>query len=524
MHHEQPLIDTSNPCYSPTGDGSAFLENLALEFSGPPRSRDQYLISFYARLLYPTKKTDKDFFLGWPLKRPDASFVEELLSRSQDSSTVSDSVKCARTALRYSSESSDLRSSPLLSVPAKRSSSLLNNVRSSVKRKRNWSPASEPSSFASLMGPSKRLRSWDIINQSSFEVTKVDDMPDFYLKTGTVSSELEVPELDSTLGSQPASAIRRMIQNSQDGTGKSLSIVDIVSQLDALLPGIKIKEKLLDLDGLSYQGIADVLGADGHFNMNTLPLLCFSDVERLDLTPSLSPENGLNIGGRHMMQVFQTARAFQNLTYLALDSAPLQDRDILCIQNLPKLATLELSSTGIGNEAVFLLVALKPTLTQLYLDDNPMIDNDSIPALTMLNKLTILALYGTSIAMAGLRRLATAIQTRGQDLCLTIPEECTQSLLDMPGKYIIDIQPPLITDPTACAQLTLSALKRNLTEHAVINPNIETTGTKAQLRKALENLLKERRGDLMVKQLAWKDEDDGEEEASEEEYDEDEVF
>ena len=78
---------------------------------------------------------------------------------------------------------------------------------------------------------------------------------------------------------------------------------------------------------------------------------------------------------------------------------------------------------------MFLLVALKPTLSQLYLNQNPAIDDDAIPALIILDRLSVAALSGTSVTMDGMRRLAAAALAREQDLYLTVPDECTQYLI-----------------------------------------------------------------------------------------------
>jgi len=47
----EPIVDARNPCYLPRQPADAFLAGLGL---APPRSRDAYLASFFARLLYPS--------------------------------------------------------------------------------------------------------------------------------------------------------------------------------------------------------------------------------------------------------------------------------------------------------------------------------------------------------------------------------------------------------------------------------------------------------------------------------------
>ena len=195
MSYDQPLVDMSNPCYTPTRDGSAFLQSLALEYAGPPRSRDQYLFSFYARLLYPPTRSENEDFLGWPFKRADASFMEELLAQSQDSRADS-------FGSRAPSEISSFGTLSSADGPSRKRDPWilgLNNMRlrsSSAKRKRDWSFGSDESGFAGLRGPAKHMRSSVSLNQSSFEVTRVDGVPDFYRQSGQTSSELEMPELE----------------------------------------------------------------------------------------------------------------------------------------------------------------------------------------------------------------------------------------------------------------------------------------------------------------------------------------
>jgi hypothetical protein len=71
----------------------------------------------------------------------------------------------------------------------------------------------------------------------------------------------------------------------------------------------------------------------------------------------------------------------------------------------------------------------------------------------------------------------------------------------MHSKYMIKPEAPLIVDPTACVTLSVSALKRNLIEHAVFNPAIIASGTKAELVARLKNILETRQMDMLVKEM-----------------------
>jgi len=70
-------------------------------------------------------------------------------------------------------------------------------------------------------------------------------------------------------------------------------------------------------------------------------------------------------------------------------------------------------------------------------------------------------------------------------------------------KYMINPKAPLIVEPTACPALSISALKRNLAEHAVFNPTILTNGSKAELVARLENILETRKMDILVRDMMW---------------------
>lgn len=81
--------------------------------------------------------------------------------------------------------------------------------------------------------------------------------------------------------------------------------------------------------------------------------------------------------------------------------------------------------------SIFHLVALRQTLTTLVIIGNPKITNDSIPALTLMDKLRVLCLEDTGVTMVGLRRLAAFISDRfdvtsevGIDFSLSVPESC----------------------------------------------------------------------------------------------------
>ncbi|KAI0049818.1 hypothetical protein FA95DRAFT_1556530 [Auriscalpium vulgare] len=192
-----PLVDSKNPCYCPTESAPVFLTNAASALADLPRTRDQYLISFIARLLYPPSNKKSGRFLCWPVTNPDASLADDLLSLSPSSSVTAgtDSPGRPRPAT-YSTQAS-----PSFQIPAKRSASLLNNngdthaLGSSLavgvglgKRKYASISSDESITFTDLQASAKRKQSSPTVNMSSFIVTKADPIADF--NSHTHSSDL----------------------------------------------------------------------------------------------------------------------------------------------------------------------------------------------------------------------------------------------------------------------------------------------------------------------------------------------
>ena len=78
---------------------------------------------------------------------------------------------------------------------------------------------------------------------------------------------------------------------------------------------------------------------------------------------------------------------------------------------------------------VFLLTSLKYSLTTLSIAVNPEINDDAVPALLMLSKLTFLSIVDTSIDMPGLRRIGEVIEKEQRVMDVEIPEACETYLL-----------------------------------------------------------------------------------------------
>lgn len=72
------------------------------------------------------------------------------------------------------------------------------------------------------------------------------------------------------------------------------------------------------------------------------------------------------------------------------------------------------------------------------------------------------------------------------------------SYADLNTLYLRMPVPPLITDPDACPQLSLAALKRNLEAHAACNPDIVATGSYQEMVLRLTDILKTQKLDALV--------------------------
>ena len=98
------------------------------------------------------------------------------------------------------------------------------------------------------------------------------------------------------------------------GTESPRGLKPFIQRLDAMMPGIRLKERLCKLADLSHQAIADFLGENGmmgvhvstlvsHFvsgllNPRVLESLRASEIWRLALAETLSDEDGLNLAGK----------------------------------------------------------------------------------------------------------------------------------------------------------------------------------------------------------------------------------
>ncbi|KAF8650024.1 hypothetical protein AX16_005462 [Volvariella volvacea WC 439] len=482
----RPTIDDANPFYCPSVPPSLYLANLRQgrrTRSGNNYPPSQYPPNSFLRILRQAVGED-----GTCLNSDD----ELETSNSSGDNTAHESLSLHPP---WSEDSSTLPVSPSFSLSRSQvSGPLLKRVRSS--------------SFSDLLGPPLFRKSIQSVHESSFEVSVRHEKLKYSVpRRKTKKSRSPVAQVDglediSDIAAQGLAARVRMLEDElygpPVGTESPRGLQSLISRLDSLLPGIRLKDRLCALDPLTHQSIADYLGSNGHLNENVLSILRTSEITSLHLTPSLIDQAGLNVSGPEILAVFGKPNSFLFLSKLNMSGTPLQDYDLKHIHHLPRLSALLLSSTGIGNEGVFHLVSLKRSLTRLSLSKNPMINNDAVPALVLMIKLSYLSIEVTGIDILGLRPLCRSVLTHSRSLTVLLPQACERYILGIGNNYLVNPAPPLITNPDLCTQLSIAALERNLVAHAGVNPSIITTGSRQEMIERLYRILKTRQEDVVV--------------------------
>ncbi|KAJ7646206.1 hypothetical protein B0H17DRAFT_959163 [Mycena rosella] len=241
--------------------------------------------------------------------------------------------------------------------------------------------------------------------------------------------------------------------------------------------------------------------APGLLTVGVITVLRTSEIWRLELAESIGDADGLNLAGKDILPVLSKPNSFLFLSELSFSGIRMQNIDLVHIHRLPRLANLLLNDTGIGNEAVYHLVALKRSLLQLSIATNPLVDDDAIPALLLLPKLSFLTILDTAITMPGLRRLAQGIAEAHRVLDIEVPAPCERYVENLSAHYVVFPAPPLIRLASAAPVLSAAALKRNLAAHAARNPAVVASGTKSEMVERLQRLLETRAADLLVREM-----------------------
>ena len=124
----------------------------------------------------------------------------------------------------------------------------------------------------------------------------------------------------------------------------------------------------------------------------------------------------LNLGRCGLLtdQALVTVRPLRHLTSLGLEGVPVTDAGVLYLLDLPALASLDLSWTGVGDAGVARLGTMRG-LRELVLAGSRVTDA-GLRHLTSLPGLTYLDLSNTAVSDAGLRALRGASALEGLDL------------------------------------------------------------------------------------------------------------
>ncbi|KAJ7111202.1 hypothetical protein C8R43DRAFT_1041770 [Mycena crocata] len=469
-----PTIDEKNPLYCPAITASSYLSSVRRQVRRrksrtQTKSENDRSLSSFARFL------DKALQEGEnePM-RP--------LPQSDDESALTSHTLPAWENLSTSFEHH--KSSKKISRPP-------------LKRKR--------SSFSDLRGSPKYARSVQSVHESSFEISVRRERLHYFpakpqysplvvakkpaAKTLTDDLKVKIRTLEDELYGPPI------------GTESPRGLKPFLQRLDDLMPGIRLQERLSKLPDLSHQVVTDFLGEHGLLNVRVITVLRTSEIYRLTMGESMGDEDGLNIAGKDVLPVFSKPNSFLFLSELSFSGTRIHDIDLVHIHHLPRLATLLLNNTGIGNEAIYHLVALKRSLLQLSIATNPHIDDDAIPAIILLSKLSFLTILDTSIDMPGVRRLAQIIFDENRVIDIEIPSACERYVDHLNERYLVDPAPPLIDNPEVVPELSVAALKRNLTAHAAFNPTIIAVGTKVEMTDRLKRILETRQMDLLVREM-----------------------
>ncbi|RDB25528.1 hypothetical protein Hypma_006214 [Hypsizygus marmoreus] len=505
QHHSIPLVDKNNPLYCPAVTASAYLDSLRRHLQRKQRSHvkptgkqhDRHLQSFALVL---------DRALGSGTcdssdeGEEDQPLVHLIDPRMRTSSNEEINLPYVIPAWEHKDTDSDSATSTEGTWIGVRKRRLLvdeHRQPSNVKRKRT--------SMKDIRVSPEHARSIQSVHESSFELDIQHHKLSYKTfpgspQGGPIRLALDLGKSDSALAIR-VRELEDQLYGPPIGTESPRGLKPFIERLDLLLPGIRLKQRLSHLEDVSHQSIVDFLASHGLLNERVLSTLRSSEIDRIALTESLLDANGLNLGSKEILTTFSKPNSFLFLSELSLSGIHIPDFDITHIHRLPKLSTLLLDNTAISNEAIFLLVPLRRTLTQLSLASNPAIDDDAVPAILLLSKLSFLSILNTSIKMPGLRRLAKTIYHDDRVIDIEIPTACERYVDNMHLKYALDVRPPLIINPRVCAQLSSGALKRNLAAHAMANPDIIAEGGKAEMAERLRLLLETRDMDLLVRDM-----------------------
>ncbi|PKK66153.1 hypothetical protein RhiirC2_853078 [Rhizophagus irregularis] len=194
-----------------------------------------------------------------------------------------------------------------------------------------------------------------------------------------------------------------------------------------------------------------------------------------------------------LVSVFGLPNGFRYLKALKLSNMPIKDSYFNNFRGL-SLNELVIDNTGIGDEALAYLVALKDNLCLLNITGNMKITDDSIFILVLFEKLMVLLLDDTSISMDGVRKFVS--MTASIELSqISIPSSCRKYLNKRKEIYCVEHKQGMKVDPLEVKFMSLSEIRRQLMFHYEVNSNINIVGSKEELEELLREILKRRRDD-----------------------------
>lgn len=233
----------------------------------------------------------------------------------------------------------------------------------------------------------------------------------------------------------------------------------------------------------SSKEIAKILSERGWWSPLLLGFFVDKPVDELLLSHSIDPQGHPTA---YLAQLFRMG-AFAQLLRLDISHVSLSLHDISLLRLLPRLSSLDISSTNATNHHLLHLATHEGSLRDLNVSGNAAINDDCRVPLTVLSKLQTLHLRGTGVTVPCLRLLAYALPIDCR--FVTLPLHCLKFLNNRHRHYCTAIPAGYVEDPRKVLNLTLPMLKKNLELHKKANADILTTGSKVDLVDRLSSLL-----------------------------------
>ena len=232
----------------------------------------------------------------------------------------------------------------------------------------------------------------------------------------------------------------------------------------------------------SSKEIAKILSERGWWSPLLLGFFVDKPVDEILLSHSIDRGHPT----AYLAQLFRMG-AFARLLRLDISHVSLSLHDISLLRLLPRLSSLDISSTNATNHHLLHLATHEGSLRDLNVSGNVAINDDCRVPLTVLSKLQTLHLRGTEVTVPCLRLLVYALPINCR--FVTLPLHCLNFLNNRHRHYCTAIPVGYVEDPRKVPNLALPMLKKNLELHKKANADILTTGNKVDLMDRLSSLL-----------------------------------